>query len=189
MRNTKDAIFKSAIKIFSDKGYTAATMDDIATDAGVAKGTLYYYFKSKEEIFYYIISKGMELVKTQLHDAISSQGNPIAKLTKAWEFQVNLICDNRDFFKVLMSQMWGKELRHLEIRETMKKYISEIESYVSDAMKSGAIKKADPAVIAYTFLGTLCSTIIYQLLNDDKKNITELKEVLNQYPFNNFVLA
>lgn len=189
MKNTKEAIFKSGVKIFSNKGYTAATMDDIATDAGVAKGTLYYYFKSKEEIFNFIISKGMQLIESQLHDAISTQSNPISRLTRAWEFQVNLICDNKDFFKVLLSQMWGKELRHLEIRETVKKYVSEIESYISDAMKAGVIKKADPSLIAYAFLGTLCSTIIYQLLNDDKKNINELTEIFKKSPLNALILA
>ncbi len=40
--------FKSAIKIFSESGYRGATMDDIAANAGLVKGTLYYHFKSKE---------------------------------------------------------------------------------------------------------------------------------------------
>ena len=62
MNKTKRAIFDAAIKIFSTNGYEGATMDDMAQAAGVAKGTLYYYFKSKEEIFKYIITEGVEVI-------------------------------------------------------------------------------------------------------------------------------
>ena len=49
MNRTKRLIFDSAIRIFSDCGYRGATMDDIASNAGLAQGTLYYHFTSKEE--------------------------------------------------------------------------------------------------------------------------------------------
>jgi AcrR family transcriptional regulator len=181
MSKTKETIFKSAIKVFSGRGYTSATMDEIATDAGVAKGTLYYYFKSKEEIFTYIISEGMKIVSTQMKQEIDKKTTTLDKLKIAWQIQINLIYDNRDFFKVILSQMWGKELRHIEIREIIRKYISEIERYVSDAMNSGEIKKGDASFIAYTFFGTLCSTAVYQLLHEDKKNLNELIESLAEY--------
>ena len=51
MNKTKRAIFESAIKVFSKSGYTGATMDEVVAKAGVAKGSLYYHFKSKEELF------------------------------------------------------------------------------------------------------------------------------------------
>jgi AcrR family transcriptional regulator len=49
MNKTKNTIFEAAIKVFSSNGYNGATMDDIALNAGVAKGTLYYHFKSKKK--------------------------------------------------------------------------------------------------------------------------------------------
>ena len=55
MSNTKDAIFFAAIKVFSTNGYAGATVDEIAAVAGVAKGTLYYNFKNKEDIFKFVI--------------------------------------------------------------------------------------------------------------------------------------
>lgn len=181
MNTTKESIFKSAISVFSRRGYTSATMDDIALDAGVAKGTLYYYFKSKQEIFNFIISEGLERIKMQLRNEVSTQKKPLDKLKKAWEIQINLIYDNKDLFKVIMSQMWGKEIRHLELRSMIQKYISEIEVYISEAMETGQIKKADPSFIAYTFFGTLCSTAVYQLLHEDKKTLQELIETLTDY--------
>ena len=57
MNNTKKLIFEAAIKVFSECGYNGAIMDDIASRAGVAKGTLYYHFASKEEIFKFVHPK------------------------------------------------------------------------------------------------------------------------------------
>lgn len=66
MNKTKNLIFKSAIKIFSESGYRGATMDDIAANAGLVKGTLYYHFKSKEEIFNFIVEEDCKYYKIKL---------------------------------------------------------------------------------------------------------------------------
>ena len=66
MNKTKSLIFESAIKTFSESGYRGATMDDIASNAGLAKGTLYYNFASKEEIFNFIVEEGLQILQNQV---------------------------------------------------------------------------------------------------------------------------
>ena len=117
MNKTKRAIFDSAIKIFSGSGYDGATMDVIAVNAGVAKGTLYYHFKSKEEIFKYIITEGMNVIMEQIEEVTESEVDSLMKLKILCGVQLSLVHENRDFFKVIMSQLWGREIRHLEIRQ------------------------------------------------------------------------
>jgi AcrR family transcriptional regulator len=80
MNNTKDIIFKSAVKIFSNNGYNGATMDAIAADAGVAKGTLYYHFKSKEKIFKYIVLEGMNIIKKEIEEVANKEQNSLSKI-------------------------------------------------------------------------------------------------------------
>ena len=81
MNNTKKLIFEAAINIFSNCGYNGATMDDIALKAGVAKGTLYYHFKSKEEI----------------EAVIFAEQNPIEKLKALCKIELKLVYKNRDY--------------------------------------------------------------------------------------------
>lgn len=52
----RDQILKAAVAVFSERGYTNATISDIASRAGVAHGTVYLYFKSKAEIFEQLVS-------------------------------------------------------------------------------------------------------------------------------------
>jgi AcrR family transcriptional regulator len=181
MNKTKRAIFESAIKVFSKSGYNGATVDDIAANAGVAKGTLYYHFKSKEEIFRFIITEGVEVIKEELENVMNRDEDAFSKLKNLCRVQLNLVYENKDFFKVIMSQIWGQELRQSELRDILDKYIQAIEEYVKEAIEAGVIKKGEPKFMAYTFFGLLCSAGIYELLNSEESNIDEVIDNLVMY--------
>ena len=181
MNNTKRLIFEAAINIFSNCGYNGATMDDIALKAGVAKGTLYYHFKSKEDIFNFTISEGMNVIKEEIDAAVIVEENPIEKLKALCRIELNLVYKNRDFFKVVMSQLWGQESRQQELREALHNYIKYFEKFIEPAMDGGYIKKADPSFIAYSIFGTLCSCAVYELINKSETSIEETTEKLMSY--------
>jgi AcrR family transcriptional regulator len=181
MNKTKKTIFESAIKVFSGSGYDGATMDDIAVNAGVAKGTLYYHFKSKEEIFKYIITDGMNVIVEQIEEATEAEEDSLIKLKILCRVQLSLVYENRDFFKVIMSQLWGREIRHLQIREVIQLYINVIEKHLKEAMEQGVIKKSETSLMGYTFFGTLCSAAVYQLINKDKIDVENVIDKLMQY--------
>ena len=127
MNRTKKAIFEAAINVFATSGYNGSTVDEIASKANVAKGTLYYNFKSKEEIFNFVISKGLEIWHEKLTDIETLEDEPIEKLKKLFKMQFELLYENRAFFKMVMSQLWGKETRQDELRNKITEYIEGIE--------------------------------------------------------------
>ena len=65
MNKTKRKIFETSMKLFADKGYDATSIEEITATVGVAKGTLYYHFSSKEEI--YELIKFLNLLTDNLH--------------------------------------------------------------------------------------------------------------------------
>ena len=140
MNKTKRDIFQSAIKIFSTNGYDGATMDEISASAGVAKGTVYYYFKSKDEVFRYIIIEGVTLLREQIESIIAGKGDYTYKLRELTKDQLKLVYENKDLFKVIISQAWGGKIRHSELRELLKEYLEDIEKFLKMAMEDGAIK-------------------------------------------------
>lgn len=181
MNKTKRAIFEAAIKVFSESGYDGATMDDIAASAGVAKGTLYYHFKSKEEIFKFIIDEGSNVVREELQSALAKETSTKLKLRILCKVQLELVYKNRDLFKVIMSQLWGQEIRQHELRDTIESYIKHLEGYLKDAMAQGFIKKGEPRFMAYNFIGTICASAIYELINEDRTDVNEVIDNLVQY--------
>lgn len=181
MNNTKKSIFESAIRVFSESGYNGSTMDAVAIGAGVAKGTLYYHFGSKEEIFKFTITEGMNLINEETKTATSLVDNPIDKIKVLCRVELNLLYKNRNFFKVLMSQLWGDQLRQHELRDVIHSYINYIEQYIREAYDGGFIKNGNPSFLAYSLFGTLCSASVYELLNKDELDIEEVIENLMQY--------
>ena len=66
MNKTKRKIFETSMKLFAEKGYDATSIEEITATVGVAKGTLYYHFSSKEEIFNFLIEEGVKLLKNSI---------------------------------------------------------------------------------------------------------------------------
>lgn len=176
MNKTKRDIFQSAIKIFSTNGYDAATMDEISVSAGVAKGTVYYHFKSKDEVFKYIITEGVNLLREQIELIITGQGDYTYKLRELTKNQLRLVYENRDLFKVIMSQAWGGKIRHSELRELLKEYMEDIEKFLIKAMDNGIIKKCESSFLTYMYFGTLGSVAVYNVIKNDSMKLDEITD-------------
>lgn len=181
MNKTKKVIFEAAIKTFSNFGYNGTTMDQVAEAAGVAKGTLYYHYKSKEEIFNFIIEEGLGLMVEELKEHIKTVTNPLEKLRIICKAQLSILYRNKDFFKVLMSQLWGQEIRQVELRNRLGTYIEEIKDFFEEAMEAGIIRKGNASFMAYAFFGTLCSAAVYEVINIDSINLDNVVDELIEY--------
>lgn len=184
MNKTKDLIFKSAIKTFSESGYRGATMDDIAVNAGLSKGTLYYHFNSKEEIFNFIVEEGLQILQSQVVEVQNMSIDPIEKLIKICRIQLTFLYGYTDFFKVVMSQLWGTENRQSELRHKIKSYIGEIEINIKSAMDNGNIKKGDTELIAFQFFGSLCSSAIYESIRTEEVKLENIIESTIKFTLN-----
>lgn len=181
MSKTKEAICESAIKVFSERGYKGATMDEIAIVAGVAKGTLYYNFNSKEEIFNYIIQRGINSLREKINDTKESSLDEIKKLKKICKIQLTMFFENRDFFKVLLSQLWGLEERQNLLRSVIKDYVDDIKVIIDEAIKNGYIKSNNSSILAHTFFGSITSTAIYDLIEEGKEDFNKIIETTLEF--------
>ena len=91
MNKTKRKIFETSMKLFAKKGYDATSIEDITAEVGVAKGTLYYHFTSKEEIFNFLVEEGMKLLKNSIDIKISKLDHAIDKLRAVILIQIKII--------------------------------------------------------------------------------------------------
>ena len=80
MNKTKRKIFETSMKLFADKGYDATSVEEITATVGVAKGTLYYHFSSKEEIFNFLVEEGMKLLHNSVEIKTENLTNSIDKI-------------------------------------------------------------------------------------------------------------
>ncbi|ACD23383.1 TetR/AcrR family transcriptional regulator [Clostridium botulinum] len=187
MNKTKKLIFNSSIEVFSKSGYRGATMDEIATTAGLAKGTLYYNFNSKEEIFNFIVDNGLKLLNDEIAAVNELNDDAIEKLKQICKIQLTFLYEHNSFFRVVMSQLWGNEERQFILREKVKGHIKEIEKYIQMGIEDGCIRKGDSEVMAYEFFGTLCSSAIYELINIENVSLEDTINKTLEFIFNGLI--
>ena len=143
MNKTKRKIFESSMKLFAEKGYDATSIEDITTHVGVAKGTLYYHFTSKEEIFYFLVEEGIKLMQNSIDIKTSKLNNYIDKLKAIVLIQIKVVVKYEDLITILLSQFLGKEERNQKCKEHIYNYINKIESIVREGIEKGEIKKRE----------------------------------------------
>jgi AcrR family transcriptional regulator len=80
-KNTREGILESARRLFAQFGPKKTTIDEIAQEAGVGKGTIYYYFNDKEDIFLKVVQEEAEQLAGRLKSVASGPENPEQKLT------------------------------------------------------------------------------------------------------------
>ncbi|TDT58448.1 TetR family transcriptional regulator [Fonticella tunisiensis] len=175
VNKTKKLIFDAAIKSFSQKGFHKTTVDEIAESAGVAKGTLYYHFKSKEEIFKFIIDEGTRIIEEEILDRTEHLEDPVEKLRTICYVHIELVTKHVEFFKTILSQMWGNEERQNQLRDVLAGYFKLIEKYLTEAADEKYIKDKNMEIIAFNFFGVMISTIIYSLMHREK-NVKDLAD-------------
>ena len=91
MNKTKRKIFETSMKLFAEKGYESTSIEEITATVGVAKGTLYYHFSSKEEIFNFLVEEGMKLLKNSIQIKTAKLDNSIDKIKAIILIQVKVL--------------------------------------------------------------------------------------------------
>ena len=181
MNKTKKAIFDAAIEIFSHYGYDGATMDEVASRAGVAKGTLYYHFKSKEEIFKFIIKEGINLFSDAVEEEIKDIEDPHEIVKTTAKVQLKYMEDNKYLFRVIISQVWGDGERNKELREAVSKLINISTKSYSGVINKGIVSEEEANFLGYSFIGILVSIALYDLLNGEEYDNDEIIEHFLKY--------
>ena len=188
MNKTKRRIFEISLDLFAKKGYDATSVEEITAVVGVAKGTLYYHFSSKEEIFKFLVEEGMKLLKTSLEIKVLKANTTIEKLKAVILIQIKVITKYESFIKIIASQIWGTEPRNNYCRKQVFGYIEKIEEIVNEGMKKGEIRKGDPKIIAAEIFGLFCNDLIYKLISDKEINIEKVKHEYENLILKNIII-
>ena len=174
MNKTKRKIFETSMKLFAEKGYDATSIEEITATVGVAKGTLYYHFSSKEEIFNFLIEEGIKLLQNSIDIKTAKLDNYIDKLKAVILIQIKIVNKYEDFITILLSQFYGKEARNKMCQKHVFEYISKIERIVKEGMEAGQIKKGNANVIASEIYALIASTLVYKMKSQENVEIIKL---------------
>jgi TetR/AcrR family transcriptional regulator len=141
-RDTRIAIISSAVEVFARKGYEKATIDEVAASANIAKGTVFYNFKSKEDIFFAILEQGTGEF-TDLVGSRSAVGKSAAeKIEKAYDAAFEFFLKYNSFCRLLVSELWRVRSRwNYEPTNMLDAYKQRLEEIFVEGQQSGEFRK------------------------------------------------
>lgn len=151
-------ILQAAIDVFAQHGVDSARMADVAAAAGVGKGTLYEYFRSKDEIFV----AAFELFQDHLDGAIGRQLigclTPEDKLRGMVTASFELFQSEASFVQIMLG-FWAEGIRSkhemVDLKPMYAKYRAYIGSFIEEGVQSGAFRAVDPPTQASLIIGAL----------------------------------
>jgi AcrR family transcriptional regulator len=150
----RSEIIQTAAQIFREKGYHAASMQDIADAVGLQKASLYHHVTGKQEILAAILDAALDRLIAELQAVITSDLAPEAKLRAAMEAYVERLTSDADLAAVLLLEHRSLEppLRdaHIERRDRFDRMWRKI---VHEGVEAGVFRPVDETVVAFALLG------------------------------------
>lgn len=171
----RESIIQAAIDVFSKKDFKTASISEIAQKAGIATGTIYQYFNSKEDLFFFIpIEKTNEFRgQLELHlEGISGAFNKIRKFV--WYF-LYFFKTNPEYGRILMLEMRvSKSFVKTETYNFLKQSVGQVMNIIIEGQNEGVIRQdTDIYTLRHLILGTLEHMVTRWLLKGETYDLLE----------------
>lgn len=171
-------IIRAAENIFAEKGYSQATISEIARIANVSEGTIYEYFKNKEDLLFSIPEQRFQEHIAQL-DEIFELKTPLRKLRRFIRYHFFLYMTEPDFVKVfLLHIQLSQRFYGSQAYQTFQQYTKIITDVLEEGKKDGSIRaNVNVRIFKNLFLGAFCHMALRWLILDQEAEIDKMKEI------------
>jgi AcrR family transcriptional regulator len=144
-------IIAAARKVFAEKGYIAATVDEIAALAAVAKGTVYVYFESKEQIYNAVLENDLDALRTLTLEKIAAAETAREKISAYINARFQYCEERRDFFRIMYIEPSGSPvLSKAKAREWLREPVRQLTSAIEIAIAQNQIRPWSAEILAWT---------------------------------------
>jgi TetR/AcrR family fatty acid metabolism transcriptional regulator len=152
-REKPQQIIDAAIRVFARNGYYNSRVSDIAREAGVASGTIYLYFRTKDEILVTLFRHKMATWLEFLRQAIANEPDPVAKLRRLITLHFTILEEHPDLAEVVQVELrQGQKFLRGEAAHEVTAYFALIGSVLEEGMTAGVIRPDLPVKVATKML-------------------------------------
>ena len=178
---------EAAVRVFARKGIAAATMQDIAEEAGVAKGTIYLYFRDRDELVDKTFQATLSQVHSRIDEALERPGTSLEeKLRESLMRLFEFFRENAQFFRLYHAQRFPegseeqqrRQKRHCDhYRQRMEK----LAGVMQEAMDRGEIRRVDPFRLATFFAEGTNAIVIERVMGEAPPPESDVELILSTF--------
>ena len=173
----RQRILEAAQRLFAEKGYRGTSVQEITDGANVNKAMLFYYFKRKEGLYFYLIQNILDGILDTLKARISESRDPLAKLSAFLDIYKELcFCPkNLDKFRILFQDIMGPGDRvKASLRGNTKAFLEIIASVIEEGSSKGVFKSVDPKITALSLIGICYVLARHKLILGEQFNTDDV---------------
>ncbi|MCU0822450.1 MAG: TetR/AcrR family transcriptional regulator, partial [Spirochaetes bacterium] len=183
----RNAVLEAAMVVFSNKGFHDAHVDEIAELAGVAKGTVYRYFESKEEILKEIIRGNNNKLVEGLNTIFSKEEHILELIKEAIGFYIDFFESNKELYKILTHAPWILKEVNEYFYNSIISHLQKIRRRILSLNKQGVLKTTDFYTVFYGIFGFIDGVIQKWFRRNCEYSLREELPVIIEVLFYGFV--
>jgi len=164
----REAILRAAIKVFAYKGFFNSKVADVAGEAGIADGTVYLYFKSKDEILHSIFDRAMEQFISEGRKELEGISSPVQRLRRIAEMHLERLGSDREMAIVFQVELRGSTKFMQEFSAAgFHDYLEIIRKTIEDGQRAGVFRDdLKPIVASKILYGALDEMVTNWILSE-----------------------
>jgi AcrR family transcriptional regulator len=160
-------ILAAARRLLDQRGLEVMTMEEIAAAAGVAKGTLYLYFQSKDDLIQALITQVGENILQDLEAALQAPGTPPEKLVRMVSVLLEYLNRDRLLFPIyarelLRGEQESREGFRRDYQELEERFVTLVTGLFAEGIAAGQFIPANPRLLTFLIRGLVRATGYYQ---------------------------
>ena len=183
-QETRERILEAAVTVFASKGYHDTKVDDIVSESNTSKGSFYFHFPSKQDIFLALVDTFAEMLEARLKDRLSSSTSGLERVELALRVCLETFGQYRGLAKIALVQATGLGLAFEEKRRAVNdRFIEIIKINLDEAIQDGSIPPLDTEVVACAWIGSLNEIVlrwVYTGQPDPVRSLPVLRRMLLQ---------
>ncbi len=171
-REKYQKILESAVRVFARKGFHQTRVSDIAREAGVADGTIYLYFRNKDEILIKVFEESLTEIIRRFESELKEEKDPLSRLRRFIWLHLELLEENQALAEVIQIEL---RQSHKFMKEYVPKkfleYLEIIARLVREGQEAGVIRpEISPAIFKRALFGALDELSLYWVLTKKPKS-------------------
>jgi TetR/AcrR family transcriptional regulator, fatty acid metabolism regulator protein len=167
-KDKRERILRAAIKVFARKGFYATRVSEIAKAAGVADGTIYLYFKNKDDVLISIFEDRIGQLNRVMREEASAAPTVEERIRRVVELQLGLLEDQRDLAEVVTVNLrQSSRLLKQYAAPLFSEYLEIISGIIRDGQKEGSLRAdVNPRIVARALWGGLDGLALTWAMSD-----------------------
>jgi len=155
--NARERLLETATELFAEKGYAGASVREIVEKAGVSKPVLYYYFKSKEGLFYAILEWAANVQQDVLNEIFESRGTVLERFIFLYRRLYEGIQQYKSLYIMIHGLIYGppEGVPEYDFASFQRCMLEAVKRIYAEGLSAGEIRNVESEEVAFLVLGLM----------------------------------